>query len=233
MKRKIMLGASAGLIGALAIAGAGFAHEGPGDGDPRDSIKDRVAEILGIDREDLDSATQTARDEYRDAKQEEKLAVLVEREMITQVQADEIDVWQDTRPDVVDELQGFGEVKGRGHRLGMMPPVNENAIDARLAALVEQEVITRDDADEILAWYSARPEYLDGLRQELRGERDGQHGRRGRHGRPQHSGPRNHGGHRGFGGSGGFGQFGQFGDASPESGTGTTFTLPNGSEINF
>ena len=61
MKRKIMLGASAGLIGALAIAGAAFAHEGSGDGNRGDSIKDRVAEILGIDREDLDSATNTGR----------------------------------------------------------------------------------------------------------------------------------------------------------------------------
>ena len=45
MKRKIMLGVSAGLIGALAIAGAAFAQESPGDSNPGDSIKDRVAEI--------------------------------------------------------------------------------------------------------------------------------------------------------------------------------------------
>ena len=216
MKRKIMLGASAGLIGALAIAGAAFAHEGPADGTRGDSIKDRVAEILGIDRADLDSATKTARNEYRDAKQEEKLAELVEQEVITQAQADEIDAWQDARPDVVDELKLVG--RGKGHGQGSMPPADENAIEARLDALVEQEVITRDDADEILAWHNAKPEYLDELRQELRSERDGRHGRRG------------FGGPRGFHGQGGFGQFGQ---PSPDPGTGTTFTLPDGSEINF
>ncbi len=219
MKRKIMLGASAGLIGALAIAGAAFAHEGPADGTRGDSIKDRVAEILGIDRADLDSATKTARNEYRDAKQEEKLAELVEQEVITQAQADEIDAWQDARPDVVDELRRF--VGGKGHGQGSMPPADGNAIEARFAALVEQEVITQDDADEILAWYNEKPEYLDDLRQELRSERDG---RRGRHGR------RGFGGTRGFHGQGGFGQFGQ---PSPDPGTGTTFTLPDGSEINF
>ena len=219
MKRKIMLGASAGLIGALAIAGAAFAHEGPADGTRGDSIKDRVAEILGIDRADLDSATKTARNEYRDAKQEEKLAELVEQEVITQAQADEIDAWQDARPDVVDELKLVG--RGKGHRQGSMPPADENAIEARLDALVEQEVITRDDADEILAWHNAKPEYLDELRQGLRSERDG---RRGQHGR------RGFGGPRGFHGQGGFGQFGQ---PSPDPGTGTTFTLPDGSEINF
>ena len=79
MKRKIMLGATAGLIGALAIVGAAFAQEGPGDSGPGDSIKDRVAEILGIDRETLDSAMKTARDWNRDANQEERLAVLVEQ----------------------------------------------------------------------------------------------------------------------------------------------------------
>ncbi|MCZ6538459.1 MAG: hypothetical protein O6922_01365 [Chloroflexi bacterium] len=213
MKRKIMLGASAGLIGALAIAGAAFAQDGA-DGNPRDSIKDRVAEILGINREDLDSATKTARGEYRDARQEEKLDGLVEQEVITQAQADEITAWQDARPDAVDELRG----KGRGHGGGKMPPVDENGFDARLTALVEQEVITQGEADEILAWYSTKPEYLDDLRQELRGERNGPRGQR------------SHGRHHGFGGRGGFGQHR---GVSPESGSGTTFTLPNGSEINF
>jgi len=222
MKRKIMLGVSAGLIGALAIAGAAFAQEGPGDSNPVDSIKDRVAEILGINRETLDSAMKTARDENRDARQEEKLVALVEQEVITQAQADEIDAWQDARPEVVDELKGLGGGKGRGY--GTMPPADENAVEARIAALVEQEVITQADADEILAWHEAKPEYLADLRQELRGERDGQRGQRGRHGRPGRGGPRNFGGPRGFGG---------FGQQAPDSGSGTTFTLPNGSEINF
>ncbi|HAG56333.1 MAG TPA: hypothetical protein DCL17_08000, partial [Dehalococcoidia bacterium] len=135
MKRKIMLGATAGLIGALAIVGAAFAQEGPGDSGPGDSIKDRVAEILGIDRETLDSAMKTARDWNRDANQEERLAVLVEQEVITQAQAGEIDAWQDARPEVIDELKGLGAGKGNG----IMPPVDENAVEARLTALVEQE----------------------------------------------------------------------------------------------
>lgn len=218
MKRKIMLGATAGLIGALAVAGAAFAHEGPGDGNRGDSVKDRVAEILGIDREDLDAATMTARDEYRDAQQEEKLAALVEQGVITQEQADEIDAWQDAKPEALDALKLNGNGRGRGG----MPPVDEAAIQARLSALVEQEVITQADADEILAWHDAKPDYLDELRQDLRSERDGQRGRQGRH----------HRGGRGFRGHGGFGQFGQQAPGS-ESGTGATFTFPDGTEVNF
>ena len=220
MKRKIMLGASAGLIGALTIAGAVFAQEGPGPGERGDSIKDRVAEILGIERGDLDTAMETARSEYREAKHDEKLAALVEQGVITQAQADEIDAWHDARPDVMDDIKGYGRGVGRGS----MPPVDDDAVAARLSALVEQEVITQADADEILAWHDAKPEYLDDLRQELRGEREGQrgHGNRGRHyrGRPGH-----HGGPQG--------RFWQFEQTAPESETGTTFTLPDGSEINF
>jgi hypothetical protein len=215
MKRKIMLGASAGLIGALAIAGAAFAQEGAGDGNPRDSIKDRVAEILGVDREDLDTAMKTARDEFKEAKQEERLAELVTEGVITQEQADEIDAWTDARPEVMDGLKRAL----KGHVPGQMPPADGEGIEARLAALVEQEVITQAEADEVIAWHDAKPEYLDELRQELRGERDGN---RGQHGRKHRGG---NGKHRGPGGPG------QFGQASPEDGTGTTFTLPNGSEI--
>lgn len=113
---------------------------------------------------------------------------------------------------------------GKRHSRGSMPPVDESAIEARLAALVEQEVITQADADEILVWHDAKPDHLDDLRRELRGEREGRrgHGNRGRHPR---GGPQNHGGPQGG--------FGQFNNTTPDPEAGTTFTLPDGSEINF
>ena len=225
-KRKITLGVTAGLLGAFALAGAAFAQEGPVDGEhPRDSIKDRVAEILGIDREDLDSAMSTARDEHREEKQDERLAALVEAGTITQEQADEIDAWEDAKPEIMDDLKKlareYGGVKGD--------------LAATIATLVEQEVITQAEADEIAAWTDAKPDYLDDLREEMRpardndrdgdGERDGRRGRRG-HGRHHRGGPegREHG--RGPGGPG-------YQQQSPEGGTGTSFTLPNGSELNI
>jgi len=209
IKRKITLGVTAGLLGAFALAGAAFADEGPADGGKHDSVKDRVAEILGIERETLDSAMSTARDEHREAKQDERLAALVEAGTITQAQADEIDAWEDSRPEVMDELKRLG----RGHNTG-----DDNSIEARLAALVEQEVITQAEADEITAWNDAKPDYLDELREEMRPDRGGERdGRRGRHGHGPHG--------RGPGGPG-------FNQQAPDAGTGTSFTLPNGDEIN-
>jgi hypothetical protein len=224
-KRKIMLGATAGLISALAVAGAAFAQEGSADGNPQDSVKDRVAEILGIDREALDAAMQTAREEHREAKQDERLAALVEAGTITQEQADEIDVWQDTRPEVMNELKKLG----RGHQTG-----TDNSIEARLAALVEQEVITQAEADAVIAWNEAKPDYLDDLRAELRSERDGNGNRDGRPQRGRHPHSRHHRGNNGpqRGGpqSGGTHDFGQ---QAPDSGTGTSFTFPDGSEVSL
>ncbi len=213
-KRKITLGVTAGLLGAFALAGAAFADEGPADGGRHDSVKDRVAEILGIEREALDSAMSTARDENREAQQDERLAALVEAGTITQAQADEIDAWEDSRPEVMDELKKLG--KGHGSP-------DDNSIEGRLTALVEQEVITQAEADAVIAWNEAKPDYLDDLREEMRPARDGE-GRRGRqdHGRHHRGGPQG----RGPGGPG----FDQ--QQAPEGSTGTSFTLPNGSEIN-
>ncbi|MBT3994395.1 MAG: hypothetical protein HOF01_01195 [Chloroflexi bacterium] len=221
-KRKITLGVTAGLLGAFALAGAAFAQEGPVDGEnPQDSIKDRVAEILGIDRDALDTAMSTARDEHREAQHDERLATLVEAGTITQAQADEIDAWEDAKPEVMNDLKQLGPAHDTG---------NDVSIEARLAALVEQEVITQAEADEIAAWTEAKPDYLDDLRQELKGDRDGED-RRGRHGHGRHH--RGNNGHEGRSqgrGPGGPGPR-DFGQSVPESGSGTSFTLPSGDEI--
>ena len=226
IKRKLMLSTTAGLIGALAIAGAAFADEGPADGGPRDSMKDRVAEILGIERDDLDSAMSTARDEYKQAKQDERLAALVENGVITQEQADEIDVWEDSKPEIMDNLKRFAREYGgvRGD------------LEATLATLVEQEVITQTEADEVTAWTEAKPEYLDELREEMRGDRDGEReDRRGRHPYSRHhrGGPRGNNGHNGPRGNFGPPIGSQHGEVAPNSGTGTSFTFPDGSEVNL
>jgi len=170
-KRKITLGVITGLLGVFALAGTALAQERPADGTAHNSVNDRIAEILGIDRETLDSAIETARKEYREAKLDKHLAVIVEAGTITQEQADEIDVWKDTKPEVMDSLKKLGREYGgiRGN------------LEATLNILVEKEAITQAEANEIIVWKDAQPAYLDELREELKGERDVK-GPKGRHG---------------------------------------------------
>jgi hypothetical protein len=211
--RKIALGITAGLLGAFALVGAAFAQEGSvNDKKPRDSIKDRVAEILDIDRESLDTAMSTAREEHRKASQKERLEALVEAETITQAQSDEIEVWQDSKPEIMDDLMNLGRSNGSG-RYG--------SIEARLSTLVEQEVISQTEANEISAWTESKPDFLHDLREELKGGREGE-GRRGRHHRHHRYGPE--GSYQGRGRA--------FNQTIPEAGLGTSFThLNNGDEI--
>lgn len=174
-KRKITLGVITGLLSAFALAGTAVAQEGPAVATTHDSVNDRIAKILGVDRETLDFAVKTARKEYREAKQDERLTALVEAGTITHEQANEIDAWKDTKPEIMDSLKKlareYGGVQGN--------------LEARLAILVEQQAITQTEADEIIAWKDAKPAYLDGLREELKGERDVK-GPRGRHGQRWH-----------------------------------------------
>ena len=105
ISRKLIIGAGSGLLGALALAGAVFAQEdSPNNQNPRNAINDRVAEILGIEREDLDSAMQVARKEHHEKKREEHLSALVEAGTITQEQADEIKAWQNNKPEAMNKL---------------------------------------------------------------------------------------------------------------------------------
>ena len=161
-KRKITLGVITGLLGAFALAGTALAQERPADGTTHDSVNDRIAEILGIDREPLDFSKETARKEYREAKQDKRLTVMIEAGTITQEQADEIDVWKDTKPEVMDGLKKLAREYGG---------VRSN-LEATLNILVEQQAITQIEANEIIAWKDARPAYLDELREEFKGERD-------------------------------------------------------------
>ena len=104
-KRKITLSVITGLLGALAISGTVFAQEKQSDSTPDNSVNERIAEILGVERETLDSAIKTARKEYREAKHNKSLAGMVEAGTISQEQANEIDTWKDAKPSYLNKLR--------------------------------------------------------------------------------------------------------------------------------
>jgi polyhydroxyalkanoate synthesis regulator phasin len=178
-KKKLAVGLAA-VVALTTVAGAGVAsaHGGGFGGEYGDSIRERAAEILGVDPADLQDALQTAREEAAREQLAERLTAAVEDETITQAEMDEILAWVDSKPEVLDEM-------GHGPHIGMLP-LHAEGVQARLDALVEAGTITQEQADEVSAWVDAAPESLSEVAPDRGGF--GRHGDRGFHGRG-HRGP--------------------------------------------
>ena len=173
MKKNLKILVAGFGVGVVSLAGVGLASaHGPGDSETRSEITDRVAAILGVDSADLGSAFDQARGEVRTEKMDARLDQAVADGTITQEEADEIRAWMDSRPEALDGLKGS---HGPQHGPGIGP--GGVAIEERLAALVEDGVITQAEADEALEWSQARPEALNEIRPD-RSDGTG-HGRRG------------------------------------------------------
>ncbi len=172
MKQTLKIAVAGVGVGVVSLAGVGLAsaHTPGGDnGEGRDEIQNRVAEILGIDVTDLGDALQQAREEHRTAEIDARLDQAVVDGTITQEEADEIRDWLDARPEVLEGLKG---AKGHGGSGG-------GGLEVRLAELVEDGTITQVEADAALAWSEDRPEAMSEIRPERpdRGEREGRRGR--------------------------------------------------------
>ena len=157
----------------------GYDHDdrwgGKGNGG---AIMARVAEILGVEQDTLESAFATARDEQANAKFEERMAALVDDETLTQEQADAANTWFDQRPANSGPLA-----------LRLAGASDSDKVDNFLARLVEKEKLTQDEADALAAWHDNRPDSLPEVSRKHgrhgQGDADGDGDsdtRRGRHG---------------------------------------------------
>ena len=158
----------------------GYDHDdrwgGKGNGG---AIMARVAEILGVEQDTLESAFATALDEQANTKFEERMAALVSDETLTQEQADAANTWFDQRPANSGPLA-----------LRLAGASDSDKVDNFLARLVEKEKLTQDESDALAAWHDDRPDSLPEV-----SRKHGRHGhgddgdgdgdsdtRRGRHG---------------------------------------------------
>ena len=178
--KKILVGAAAGTAGLVALTGATFAHSDTDN--PGHSVKDRVAEILGIEPEELQDAFEQAREEHRDEHIAERLANAVEEGIITQEEADSIQAWLDSMPEV---LEGVGGPKTLGYF------VKATASDERIEAIVERflnaDKITEDDVEPVTDWLSSAP--TEAFQKLAQGDDDGDRPRRGFRGEFRGEGP--------------------------------------------
>ena len=117
----ILLGVSAGVV---------FAQD---DVNPRDDnpILTRVAEILGIDQQDLENAFKQAMEEQREQRMDQYFQKLIEDGQLTQEQADQYRNWLESKPDIPMPRQGkfsppFGAAQHgfQGHFDAPIPEVN-------------------------------------------------------------------------------------------------------------
>ena len=180
LRKKLMLGVAAGAIAAVAIAAAAFAQSPDPGSAGGNTFRDRVAQLLGIERSTLDNAIQKAQTEAAAERLDAMLKAAVDAGRITQAQADEIKSWYQSRPASADQVaglglggfgkgfgfdgrHGFGGRHGRGFmfRGGMH---SADAMTARLDALVQAGTLTQKDADAIKAWVNARPAALGELK---------------------------------------------------------------------
>ena len=180
MKKRLsifVIGTAVSVVAVVgAFAGLAAAQSGDDDGD-RQTFTERVAAILGIEADDLESAMQQVKEEIQTERRDAKFAELVENGTLTQEEADAIEEWQASKPEVEfnfdgedgDGKRGWGRKGfglGRGNWLGTSDKVDY---------LVEQGIITQDDADSLTEWWDSRPEALD----DLMGDGDGKWGKRG------------------------------------------------------
>jgi hypothetical protein len=128
----------------------------------------KVAEILGIDQQDLENALKQARMELREETLDARLQELIAEGTLTQEQADEFKSWTEAKPDVpmvpprqleealengtitqeqIDRLKTWMEAKP--DIPAIMPTMGER--------LVEEDIITQQQSDEYKAWMESRP----------------------------------------------------------------------------
>ena len=140
----------------------GYGHDDyrSGKGDAS-AVMARVAEILDIEQDTLESAFATALDEKANTRFEEYVQGLEDDETLTSNQATAANDWFDERPSNSGPLA-----------LRLARTSDSDKVDTVLEKLVEIEKLTQDESDALSDWHDDRPDSLPTVSRE--------HSRRGR-----------------------------------------------------
>ncbi len=166
---------SVGLVSGAVFAANGSPHPGKGfhlgDDDGYRAGKGggaqvmaRVAEILGVEQETLESAFKTALDEQAEAKFDARMDALVADETLTQEQADAAKSWFEERPELSGPLA-----------LRLARTSDTERVNNWLERLVDAEKLTQEQADALSAWHAERPDSLPESEHRHHGHRKGHH----------------------------------------------------------
>ena len=145
--------------------GGHFDLRGRGHHGGSDTVLNRVAELLGKSRTELDSAFATALDEQANTKFEDHVQGLVDDETLTSEQATAANTWFDTRP------ANSGPMAVR-----LAGTSDSDKVDGWLSKLVDAEKLTQDESDALSDWHDDRPDSLPTATRGHSGRRHGDHG---------------------------------------------------------
>ena len=109
-RRKLIVGvlvATMALTGVL--VGTVSADTGEGTANHREALMARVAEILGIDQQDLEDAFEQTMQERMGEARDDRCQALIDEGVLTQEQADACTAWMESRPDNRDDMQEWFE----------------------------------------------------------------------------------------------------------------------------
>jgi polyhydroxyalkanoate synthesis regulator phasin len=102
-------------------------------------VFNRVAEILGIDKQQLADAFKQALKEEREQRLDQRLQEMVDEGKITQEQASEYKQWLEARPDI---------------KIPLRPAI----LDEQLQKLVDEGKITEEEAAQYKEWLASKPD---------------------------------------------------------------------------
>lgn len=114
-----------GLIGLAVIMALSFgftaiasAHSTEGEAetgkDLRQIFVGKLADILGLDEEQVDDAMQQAKQEMREECEQQRIQKALDEGLITEEEAEQIQGWRDNRPEAMQQLGPGGDF---GHKM--------------------------------------------------------------------------------------------------------------------
>ena len=155
-RKSLIVLLSVGVLALATVGGVIIANADSGSG--KESIRERAAEILGVEASDLKDALAQARLEAVDAKIEGLIDSAVADGEIMESEATEIRDWLGDQP----ELSGLDGRRGKFGLIWLHQDGNSKA-GAILDKLVENGTITEDEVTAYTGWLDVRPDAVDQL----------------------------------------------------------------------
>ena len=168
---------SIGLVGGSVFAagatgkglGSGLHHASGQDGyrhgkGESSAVLSRVAEIVGVEQDALESAFKTAFDEQAETRFDDRIDALVADETLTEDEGNAAKTWFEDRP----ELSGLLALR-------LAHTSDTERVNNWLERLVDAGKLTQEQADALSSWHAERPDSLPESERRHHGHRKGHH----------------------------------------------------------